>query len=150
MSTDPPRCANGFVDMAALRYIMAATELTSHSMEELLRYNSKIYFGCNGSYINKWTIGASITGDNVPLIHINNQSYPYGPSITTTSLNQLTTTPHLNVYDYRLKSPVSVSEKQFISVNSSQIYYKRCGLVSEPGQCTDQPLVAVSVSKYMQ
>ena len=147
MSTDPPGCANGFVDIAALRHIIAATELISHSMEELMR-NTEIYFGCNGSYINKWTIGARITGDNVPLIHINDKLNK--TAITTTSLTSLTTTPYLNVYDYRLRSPVSVSEKQSISVQSSQIYYKRCGLVNEHGQCIDQPLVAVSVSKYMQ
>ena len=146
MSTDPPGCANGFVDMAALRYIMAATELTSHSMQEALRH-TKIYFGCNGTIINKWTIGARITGDNVPQIHINDG---FNKATNNIPLNSLNTTPYLNVYDYKLKSPVSVNEKQSISVESSQIYYLRCGLVRKPMQCIDQPLVAVSVSKFIQ
>ena len=142
MSTDPPGCANGFVDMAALRYIMAATELTSHSTN--LSHSSKIYFGCNNIIINKWTIGARITGgDKEETIMINIKKH----IVNDIQLNSLNTTPYLNVYDHNHR--VEVRRDQYIEVNSSQVYYKRCGLIYKSGQCIDQPLVSVSASKFM-
>ena len=144
MSTDPPGCANGFVDMAALRYIMAATELTSHSTN--IPYNSRIYFGCNDTIINKWTIGARITGgDKEETIMINIEEQ-YN-TINDIQLNSLNTTSYLNVYDHNHR--VEVHRDQYIEVNSSQVYYKRCGLIYNSGECLDQPLVSVSASKFM-
>ena len=142
MSTDPPGCANGFVDMAALRYIMAATELTSHSTN--LYYGSRIYFGCNDIIINKWTIGARITGgDKEETIIINIKKH----IVNDIQLNSLNTTPYLNVYDHNHR--VEVHRDQYIEVNSSQVYYKQCRLIYNSGECLDQPLVSVSASKFI-
>ena len=146
MSTDPPGCANGFVDIAALMYIMAATELTSRSTNLLLDYRSRIYFGCNNIIINKWTIGARITGgDKEETIMINiKEQYNIVKDI---QLNSLNTTSYLNVYDHNHR--VEVHRDQYIEVNSSQVYYKRCGLIYNSGECLDQPLVSVSASKFI-
>lgn len=147
MPTDPAGCANGFVDMAALRYIMAATELTSHSTN--VQYDRRIYFRCNGTFINKWTVGARITGVDKEKALMINIKKPLNVIIKPIQLNSLNTTSYLNVYDHNHR--VKVCEGQYIEVNSSQVYYKRCGVFFNSGQqCIDQPLVAVSASKFMQ
>lgn len=146
VSTDPAGCANGFVDMAALKYIMAATELTSHSTN--VQYDGRVYFRCNDTFINKWTVGARITGDDKEkplMINIKKQFKVVKPI----QLNSLNATSFLNVYDHNHR--VKVGEGQYIEVNSSQVYYKRCGVFFNFGQqCIDQPLVAVSASKFIQ
>ena len=142
LPTDPPDCARGFIDIAALRLIMAATELTSHPYT--LDFNRSIYFGCRGSTVRKWTVGARITGhsrEKAPHILINDLSSH--TTIHTSELCSLNATSYLNVYEYELSPPVQVNQAQYIAVDSTQIYYQRCGIVRWSGQCIGLPLVAV-------
>ena len=141
---DHPECVSGFIDIAAVRYIMAATEVTSHP-GELLRYFGKLQFICNKTNIIKWTMGAKTVGTHQKST---SQIFIKKPDIRTTShttvLRSLNATSHLNVYEYEL-SPVAVDQKQYIDVISSHIYYQRCR--RSTGLCPDRPLLVVDASK---
>ena len=129
---------------------MAATELTSHP--DTLHYPHRIYFGCSGSTVRKWTVGARITGhsqEKAPQILIEELSLSsYSDNIHTSELSSPNATSYLNVYEYELSPPVQVDQGQYIAVDSTQIYYQRCGKVPNIGQCKDRPLVAVDASKF--
>ena len=126
---------------------MTATELTSHP--DTLNYTYSIYFSCSGSTVRKWTVGARITGhsqEKAPQILINDLSSH--TTIHTSELSSLNATSYLNVYEYELSPPVQVDQDQYIAVDSTQIYYQRCGIVRQlSGQCIDIPLVAVDAGK---
>ena len=142
---DHPECVSGFFDIAAVRYIMAATEVTSHP-GELLRYFGKLHFTCNKTNIIRWTLGAKTVGAHQKST---SQIFINKPDTRTTShtivLSSLNATSHVNVYEYEL-SPVTVDQKQHINVLSSHIYYQRCR--RSTGSCPDRPLVAVDASKF--
>ena len=127
---------------------MAATELTSHP--DTFQYPHSIYFGCSGSTVRKWTVGARITGhsqEKLPQILI--KELPSLTTIHTSELSSVNTTSYLNVYEYELSPPVQVDQDQYITVDSTQIYYQRCGIVRQlSGQCIDIPLVAVDAGKF--
>ena len=147
ISTDRPECVNGFIDRAALSYVMAATELISHPGEIPFQ---RIGFNCV-ALISSWTVGARIMGDhheNAGQIIIRTVLSPSQSPITTV-LSSLNATSYLNVYEYELHTNQFVSLDQYITINSSQIYYQRCGLMnSQSGRCIDRPLVVVDVGKF--
>ena len=94
-------------------------------------------------------MGARITGhsqEKAPQILINDLSSH--TTIHTSELSSLNATSYLNVYEYELSPPVQVDQDQYIAVDSTQIYYQRCGIVRQlSGQCIDIPLVAVDAGK---
>ena len=133
---------NGFIDIAALSYVMTATELFSYTGKSSLQ---TMGFNCF-SIVTSWMVGASLMGDrnqNVEQITIEvSQSH-------IIALDSLNATPYLNVYEYGLDIEILVHRNQYIAVNSTQIYYQRCGLMNEQsGLCVDRPLIVVDAGKY--
>ena len=137
---------NGFIDRAALSYIMAATELFSHPGEIPIQ---RMGFNC-AAMISSWTVGARKMGDhyeNAPQIIILTIMPSQSP--ITTVLSSLNATSYLNVYEYELHTWQFVSQQQYIAINSTQIYYQRCGLMnSQSGRCIDRPLVVVDAGEF--
>ena len=138
---------NGFIDIAALSHVMAATELFSHPGEIAFQ---RIAFNCE-AMISIWTVGARIMGDyheNAPQIIIRTTLSP-SQTPPPTVLSSLNATSYLNVYEYELHPRHFVSHQQLIAINSTQIYYQRCGLMnSQSGHCIDRPLVVVDAGKF--
>ena len=124
---------------------MAATELTSHS--EQTRHPS-LHFDCSGNII-KWTVGARIAEDQqerAPNIIITR----FNQSTNAFELSSLNATAHFNVYEHKLNDPEHFNPGQFITVDSTQIYYQRCIInVDDTGQCRDLPLIAVDIGNVL-
>ena len=135
-STDPPECTRGFVNDNVLDYIMNATQLTTHS--NLLHFRG-IRVTCSGASINKWIVGATTSLQVPPQILLCDFDSPN--SCDHFELAMLNTTSHLNVYEFNHAYMIN-DRRQFLKVESSQIYYQRCAL----GRCLDRPLVAVELT----
>ena len=119
-------------------HIKAATELRT--------YDTKIYFldqkfTCKGTLIKKWVIGARLEHyfEYPGYIQVLYRKFELAP---------LTTTSHINVYEYELNPPVAINRSSLsISVNSPHIYYQYCARLTGRKVCRDHPLVAVDVGK---
>ena len=126
---------------------MAATELTAYTEHPVSFLGIK--FGCNGSNVTQWTVGTRLLTDhheNISQILISGPTP--GTTPHTTVLSSLNATSYLNVYEYETSSPLPVGQDQYITLESSQIYYQRCKRMVENNLCRDQTLVAVDVSKF--
>ena len=155
ISTDPPQCASGFMDIDALRHIMAATSITTYatSQSDYLRHSRLLYFPCNRSNLKKWTVGTRIIedGTTAPNIHIrtpepNSREIPEGT--VTTHLSSLNSTSYLNVYEYELSPTLEVRGDRYIAVEFEanpkiQIYFERYGL----NTYVDRPLISADAGK---
>ena len=142
--TDHPQCVSGFISKTALQHIMPATELATNEKEVQFKRTN---FTC-AALITRWVVGASITDhrQNLGQILIQNDASMLHETFALTSLN---TTSHLNVYEYQVSQSKFVENGHFIVLNSSQIYYQRCGLSTRgSGSCVGHPLVAVEYSRF--
>ena len=84
------------------------------------------------------------TDESISQINITGPAIVSNSPSAVTILSSLNATSHLNVYEYELGRVVVVGRKQYMTINSSQIYFQHCRLSS--GSCIDRPLVAVDAS----
>ena len=139
-AAEPAGCAQGFMDSAVLRHVMASTSVAAYpgAVQPIRQLN----FFCPAT-VKKWIVGAKINGEGTvpPKIRLYSGTRDSSVNFTLTSLNA---TPYLNVYEYEPSPPVQVQQDDYIGLeyqadSSSQIYYQRYGL----GNSADLPLISV-------
>lgn len=138
-TTEPAGCAQGFLDIAVLRHVMASTSITTYP--GATQPITPLQFACSAT-LKKWTLGAKINEEGTTPTEICVYRGPMRIPVCIHLLS-LKATPYLNVYEYEFSQSSLVQPGDHIGLvyhanSSSQIYYQRR---YGPMQPIDLPLI---------